>query len=78
MLSMKQNPLNIRIKLLKKGITYSDVARKCGTSRQLVRFSLLSKGEKKASKCIEIQKTISGLINISPEKLWPKIFKKVA
>ncbi len=74
---MNTNHLDIRIKLLKKGYSLADVARKCDESRQMVYVALTTKG-KKRGRYIKIRRTIAEIIGKPPERLWPKTFRKAA
>jgi len=67
-------PLDIRIKLLKTGLTYSDIAKQCNTSRQLVRYAIPSRSLQRIhlqTQISEIRKVIAKAINRPVEEIWP-------
>jgi len=64
-------PLDIRIKLLRKGKTYADIARECGCHRELVRYSVERQPRYKNTSMIRIQRFIGNLLEKDPNKIWP-------
>jgi lambda repressor-like predicted transcriptional regulator len=63
-------PLDIRIKLLKKGLSLADVARKCGVDRQMVRYALRAPGRYRETKVLKIREAVAQEIKIPIEKIW--------
>jgi hypothetical protein len=61
---MENDLMFIRGKLLQKGFTLADIARKCGTSRQLVRYALGS-AKGRWGEAILIKKEVERILNQS-------------
>jgi lambda repressor-like predicted transcriptional regulator len=65
-------PLNIRIKLLRKGRNLSDIARRCEVHRELIRYALRAPGRYRETKVLKIREAIAQEIGLPVEKIWPQ------
>ena len=63
-------PLDIRIELLKNGLTLAELGRKCGAHRNLVRYAI--RGRAVRGKVIQIRREIAKAIGKPVEEIWPE------